>query len=433
MTSPRRNARCQPRGLDTACALAFRRGLVIGEIAVSLALLVGAGLLLRTFAQLRTSDIGVDPHNVLISKVMLPDTKYTNLAQRREFFDGLLERTRQVPGVQVAAVATEIPLASGNNGYITVEGDKDPAHANQLVENNYITPDYFRSLGIPLLQGRVFSKADMDRTADVNLKIDDLFRLHPETKSVPPDLSLVAVISRGMARMYWPNQDPVGKTYKSGGILVQVIGVVGDTKQGSIRQQPLPENYFPLTLQIDQPGVPAMVVVKTTLPPGSVVTPLRAKLRELDPKLAGFSGTTMDNVVADSMGDTTLYTWLLGSFATLALILAAVGLYSVLSYLVTQRTREIGIRMALGAQQSDVLRLVVGQGTTLTVIGVVIGVGIALTLTRLLNSLLFGVKAGDPSTFAAVVMVLVVVALLACYIPARRAARVDPIVALRHD
>jgi len=412
----------------------LRDTLVVAEIAASLALLVGAGLLLRSFARLRNAEIGVQTQNVLTMGIALPNAKYKDLPARREFFDKLLSRMEAVPGIQAASVSTEIPLEGGNNGYITVDGVTDAKRAGELVEWNYVTPNYFRAFGIPLLQGSNFTPEDIERTAVVNLKVDALYEAAKGGNvTVPPDLTFVAVINRTMAQTFWPGQDPIGKVFHASGTLVKIIGVVGDVKEGDIRHNIMPEAYYPLTAALDSPFFGSIVELKTNVPPMGVLRAVQGELRGLDSSLAVFRPRTMDDVIADAMQDTSLQTFLLGIFAGLGLLLAAVGTYSVMAYLVSQRTHEIGIRVALGAQRNDVLRLVLGQGTRLALIGVTIGVIAALMLSKLLESLLFGVSSRDPLTFAGVAFLLTFVALAACYIPARRAMRVDPMVALRYE
>jgi putative ABC transport system permease protein len=412
----------------------LRDALVVGEIAVSLALLVGAGLLLRSFARLRHADIGVQSENVLTMGINLPGKKYTTLTARRQFFERLLDRIQHSPGILAASVATQIPLEGGTNGYITVPGRDDAAIKNQLFEWNNITPDYFRAFGIPFLQGQNFTPQDIDRVADINMQISKLFSAPNPPKELPKEFSWVAIINRAMARLVWPNQDPIGKVFKSGGMLpVQVIGMVGDVKEWGIRQEVVPQAYFPLTGALDNAEFSSHLVVKTSVAPLNVLGGLRKDINALDSSLAVLRPRTMDDVISDAMQDTSLQTLLLSVFAALAVLLSAVGLYSVMAYLVTQRTHEIGVRMALGAERSDVLRLVLRHGSWLTAIGVSIGIAAALMLTRLIRSLLFGVSANDLLTFVAVVILLTLVALTACCIPALRATRVDPMVALRYE
>ena len=422
----------------TGAGRAVRNTLIVAEIAVSLALLVGAGLLIRSFAEMRNAPIGVNPRNVLTLRIGLPDTRYKTLPQMQNFFDQLIARVGGVPGVVAAAGATTIPLEGGWNGYITVPGNSNAALKNQLVEINYITPDYFRAFGIPLLEGRGFTQEDLQRDGDVSLKVYKIYASAKDSSKAtfPPDLSFVAVINQKMAKTFWPNQDPIGKTYYGwggNGPATTVIGVVGDVKEWGIRGKAVPERYLPLTEEMVEPGMTASVVVKTTVAPTSILSAVQKNVADLDGTLALFHVRTMEEVIADNMQDTTLLTFLLGSFAALAMLLAAIGLYGVMSYLVTQRTHEIGIRMALGAQESDVLRLVIGQGAKLIFFGIAAGLAAAFAVTRLMSAILFGVTASDPLTYASVAALLSVVALLACYIPARRAMKVDPMVALRYE
>jgi putative ABC transport system permease protein len=407
--------------------------IVVAEIAVSLALLIGAGLLLRTFDKMRHAETGVDSQNVLTMGISLPDTKYDTPAARRQFFDRLLERLRSTAGIQAASLSTLIPLEGGSNGYITVPGRDDDAIRNQLFEWNYVTPDYFRAFGIPLLQGRSFSSRDEDQAAEVTDKITEI-----ESSPNPPadalkDYSWNAVINRSMARLVWPNQDPIGKTFTIGGSLpVTVIGVARDVKVRGVREGGAPQAYFPFPGALDGPWS-MQLEVKTAVPPMILLGAIRSHVQELDPTLAVILPRTMEDVISDGMSDTSLQTWLLSVFAGLAVLLAAVGLYSVMAFLVSQRRHEIGIRIALGAKHGDLLRLVFAHALKLIAIGVIAGIVAALWLTRLIQSLLFGVAANDLPTFAVVSILLTLVALAACLIPAWRAMRVNPIVALRYE
>jgi putative ABC transport system permease protein len=416
---------------STASGRALRNTLIVVEIAVCLALLVGAGLLLRSFALMRSADIGVDTHNVLTMNLNLPDSKYSTGAVRDQFIEQLQTRAARIPGVAHAALSSEIAVTGGSNGYVKVPGVTNPKLQNQLVEVNSVTPDYFQVFGIPILEGRTFTAQDIKRDEDVNTQVDALYKAakDPSKVRIPPTLTQVVIINQAMAKMFWPNQDALGKTYNGdGGPTSIIIGIVGNERQWGITQPSIPENYFPLA---DTDG--ATLSLKTTVAPASVLGAVRGAVRELDPDLALFHARTMEEIVAENMTDATTETFLLGVFAVLALVLASVGLYGVMSYLVTQRTHEIGIRMALGAQHGDVLRMVIAQGAKLVAIGVVVGIAGALGLTQLLSTALYGVTATDPATYVAVSVLLVLVAMLACYIPAHRAAKVDPMVALRYE
>lgn len=415
----------------TGSGRALRNTLIVGEIAVCLALLVGAGLLLRSFARMRTADIGVQPENVLTMNLNLPSSKYSTPALREQFIEQLRARVAQIPGVTHAALSSEIAVAGGSNGYVKVPGVTNPKLQNQLVEVNYITPDYFNVFGIPLLEGRNFTAADAQQAQEVNDKVSALYKAakDPNKVQIPPEWTENVVINQVMAKTFWPNQDALGKNYKGdGGPNLIIIGIVGNERQWGIRESSIPENYFPMD---DVDG--GALSLKTAVAPTSVMGTVRNTVREIDANLALFHVRTMNEIIAEDMTDATTQTFLLGIFAALGLVLACVGLYGVMSYLVTQRTHEIGIRMALGAQHRDVLRLVIGQGAKLIVIGVAVGIAGALGVTQLLAASLFGVSATDPATYIVVSALLIVVALVACYIPARRASRVDPMVALRYE
>ena len=431
----------------------LRDALVVGEIAVSLALLVGAGLLLRSFARMRSADIGVDTKNVLTLGINLPAAKYGGIDQKQRFLSELLEKTRAMPGVQAAAITTALPLEGGSNGYITVPGDTNPADANLLVEWGYIGPGYFRAFGIPLLQGREFTSPDAQRAGEVSKEIRALYESakDPTQIKIPKDLTRVAVINRTMAETFWPKRDAIGRSFSDGaGMQTTVIGVVGDVKEWGITEKVVPQAYFPVAEALAWDGFSGRIIVKTSVPPKGVLNAIRGNVRDIDSSLALFRPRTMEEIVAEHMQDTSLQTFLLSVFAALALLLASVGLYGVMAYLVTQRTHEIGIRMALGARQEDVLRMVMNRGMKLTMMGTAIGLGCAAALTRLMSAqlygvggrakwgmdgggMLYGVSAHDPLTFGGVAALLMLVALVACVIPARRATRVDPMTALRYE
>lgn len=414
----------------------LRDVLVVGEVAVSLALLVAAGLLLRSFARMRTANIGVQAQNVLTLGINLPAKKYEKTEQKSEFFGRLLQRVSEIPGVEKAALSADLPLESQSNGYITVPGDTNPQDKNLLVAWGSVTPDYFSALGIPVLEGRALEARDDQQSTEANEKIRGLYEAAKDKEKfkAPDDISFVAVINHTMAETFWPKQDAVGREFLfSGGTRVRVVGVVGDVKQWGITEKTLPEAYFPVSQVLGWGGSGLSLVVKTRVPPTSVIEPIRNELQESDSALALFRPRTMEQVISDNMQDASLRTLLLGVFSGLALVLAAIGLYGVMAYLVTQRTHEIGIRMALGAEPGSVRGMILRQGAKLTVLGVAIGLVAAFGLTRLMAKMLFGVGAHDPFTFGAVAALLMLVAMLACYIPARRATRVDPMVALRYE
>lgn len=424
----------QTTGGTGSRARRLRNTIAVVEIAVSLALLVGAGLLLRSFDRMRHAEIGADARNVVTMGINLPPTKYSTALDRRLFFDRLLERVRVIPGVRAASFSTRIPLEGGSNGYITVPGQDDTRLRNQLFEWNYVSADYFHTFGIPLQRGRAFSARDEDQAAAVALKTSEVFSSpNPQVESLK-GLSWPAIVSRQMADLVWPGgQDPIGRTFILGGFLtVQVIGVAGDVPAREIRDGMLPQAYFPFAGALDSP-TPGNLAVKGVGEPMALIAPIRAQVSVLDPTLAVVDPRTMDEVIADGCVDTTLQAWLLGSFAVLAAALAAVGLYSVMAFLVAQRKHELGIRIALGAGRRELLQLIIGYAAKLIAVGVLAGLGAALWLTRLIRGLLFGVAANDLPTFAAVSCLLVLIALAACAVPAWRAMRVDPIVALRYD
>ncbi len=411
----------------------LRDSLVVGEIAISMALLIGAGLLLRSFIKLREVEVGINPQGVLTAQVVLPSKRYTTLDQGKAFFEQLVDGLKRAPGVDAAAVGRELPLRGGDSAYITIEGRESSAFQNILVEQNEVTPEYFRALGIPFLKGRNYDQQDLQNSAEAIRQLIALLR-SGKALALPSGL-LVAVINQTMARQFWPNQDPLGKVFKRSGVLpATVVGVVGDVKEWGIRQQVIPEAYIPLPFMLAPPVGAVSIVVKgaagtTTGLPAAV----RSQVHSLDSSLAVFNVRTMQEVLSESMTDTSYQSLLLSSFALLALLLTAVGIYGVMAYAVTQRTREIGIRLALGAEPRDVLSLVLRTAARLAGLGAVIGVAVALALTRLMATQLYGVQPSDPTTFVTVSLFLTGVVLVASYIPARRATKVDPVVALRYE
>jgi putative ABC transport system permease protein len=399
-----------------------RNGLVVGEIALSLCLLIAAGLLLRTFERLRAVEIGVRTDKVLTAKVALPDTQYKDEAQFRVYRE-MAERLEQAPGVDAAAVSSEIPLDGGTNTYAKKPGA--PAEElGSLMEWNEITPGYFKAFGIPFRAGRNFTDADYELVG----KVTEASKKSPSKYDGP---MMVGIINRRMATEFWPDGDAVGKVFELDTLPVQVIGVVADTKIfNSPRQKTIDEAYFPIGWGT---RTEMAVTVHGAGAAASLPETVRRTIGGVDRKVPVFNVREMDQVIVEANSDARIEAQLLGIFAGLALVLAAVGIYGVMSYLVAQRTQELGIRMALGAQPLDVLRLVLGRGVALTLAGLAAGLVAAFAITRLLSKLLFGVSATDPLTFFGVAFLLGLVALVACYIPARRATRIDPLIALRYE
>ncbi len=392
----------------------LRNLLVISEVAISFVLLIGAGLLINSFLHLRRLDPGFRADHVLTMKVVLPELKYPDKQRRTPFYDEVLRRVQSLPGVESVAFGSNLPLTyNGDSIFIAVEGRPDPAPDQQRdVITRVVSPGYFRTMGIPLVQGRDFNEHD---------KVDT---------------TQMVVITEKTARHYWPGENPVGKRLKPGTSTSEspwreVIGVVKDVRQNDFVAEPKLQMYLAYTQT--NAFAPNAIAVRTAVDPLSIASSVRRVIWEVDKDQPVSDLSTMEAIVSKAVARQRFSTLLLGVFAGLALVLAAVGIYGVMSYSVAQRTHEIGIRMALGAQRSDVLKLTIMQGLKLVLAGVVIGLLAAFILTRVMASLLFGVSATDPLTFATISFVLIGVALLASYIPALRATKVDPMVALRQQ
>ena len=409
----------------------LRDTLVASEIALSLALLIGAGLLLRTFANLRATDVGVRVEHVLTASVRLPQNKYKTFDQGREFYSQLLQRLQSAPGVKAAAITTKLPLLGGTNGYITIPGQQTESMTGPLVENTSMSGDYFRAMGIPLIAGREFQPEDSELVTKLLREVLPA-KTQEEIMAIAKKYILPAVINQTMAKTFWLKESAVGKVFENYAKF-QVVGVVGDVKQQQLRGDAMPEVYYPLEWDLSDTNRPYSMVVESAGPPEGLTNTVRTTLESLDPGLALMGVRTMPQIVAESMTDTKYQASLLGAMAVLALLLAAVGTYGVMSYVVGQRTNEIGIRMALGAGRGRILLMVLRQAGTLVAIGILIGLIGAAGGTRLMKGLLVGVQPVDLSVYGSVAALLAIVALAACYLPVRRAMRVDPMVALRDE
>jgi len=383
---------------------------VVAEVALSLVLLAGAGLMLRTLFGLINTNPGFDASNVLTAEITLPNARYRQPQQRATFCDQILQQLKTLPGVQSASIINLLPLAAG----VTANGFKIEGRTESKLSGSAnfraISPDYFKTLRMGLIRGRGVEERD---------------------GAAAPG---VVVINEAMARAFWPNEDPIGKRMNitRGGEPEwrEVVGIAGDIHHRGLSVPPEPEMYVPYA---QQPMQTFRLAIRTTGDPMRLASAMRQAVWSVDSKQPVMRVQTLEKIVATSYSETTFYATLLASFAGLALALASVGIYGALSYSVERRTREIGVRIALGAQRKDVLSLVVGQGLKLAALGLALGLVAALALTRFIETLLHGVKPTDPATFVAVSLLLLLVAILASWLPARRATRLDPITVLRHE
>ena len=397
-------------------SLALRRGLVVSTVAVALTLLLGAGLLIRSFARLAGVDPGFRPDHLLTFAVSLPDAKYPNDTVRVAAFDRLLTAIRATPGVVDAGATSNIPFGGNwSTGSFSVEGYQAPANApGPWGDTRTVTPEFLPTMRAPLLAGRQFTSDD---------------------RSNAP---AVCIVDQEMVNRYWPHTDPIGKRITFSSLSapnvqwIQVVGVVGHLAHEGLDAQKRVQLYLPLA-QSGRRVTGLGMVVRTVGDPLAALGTIRAAVGSVDTDLPLAGVATMESLIDTSLGSRRFAMLLLGGFAALALVLASVGLYGVMSYTVTQRAREMGVRLALGAARGDVLSLVLRQGVNLTLVGVAIGLAAAFALTRVMKTMLFGVGATDPLTFVTLPLVLLAVALLATYLPARRATRTDPIVALRAE
>jgi putative ABC transport system permease protein len=393
----------------------LRKALVVAEVALSLVLLMGAGLLMHSFLRLANQLPGFDPHNVLAATLALPQQRYQTLSQETEFYQRLKENLAGVPGIEAVMTAAGVPPQGGGIRFelaVEIEGRApEPPDPKLILPYSHVDPEYFQTLRIPLLQGRTFGAED--------------------TVNAPPAL----IINEEMARRYWPHENPVGQRlrFSKEGKWETVVGVVGDVNIGKPSDGfSRMEIYYPWSQETRRTAQRALIV-RTKTDANQLLTTVKNAIWTLDKEQPIYRLDTVENLLSDALSEPRFYLLLFGCFASLTLLLVTMGIYGVMSYSVSQRTPEIGIRMALGAARSDVLKLMLTHGLRLTLVGVGLGIAATLALSRLIAALLFGAPATDPLTFVATAILLVAVALLACWVPARRATKVDPMIALRCD
>ncbi|HEX3253530.1 MAG TPA: ABC transporter permease [Pyrinomonadaceae bacterium] len=388
----------------------IRGGFVVFQVALSLLLLVGSGLLIRSFDKLLHVNVGFKPEQLLTLEYRLPRNKYTKTEAQWNFHRQVTEQVQQVPGVSSVSLVRGLPF-SGNGGTVTItlpDREVPKPGTEPEVMFNTVMPNYFETMGIPFIKGRLFNSNDR------------------------PDTPAALIINQTMAEKFWPGQEPLGKQIKfvQDGSTGTVVGVVGDAKHYWLEETQRPQLYNPYS---QTPGYFGTLVIRTTVDPMSISEQVRQAVWKVDPDQPMWKIRTVEFLLNRSVADRKFLMALMGLFAGLALLLTTIGLYGVISYLVNQRTQEIGIRMALGAQVGQILSMVLKQGMFLVVLGVVIGLGAAWLLTSFMSKLLYEVSATDPVTFGVIAVLLIIVALLACYLPARRATKVDPMVALRYE
>jgi putative ABC transport system permease protein len=397
------------RGAKGVSGKRIRSALVVTEFALSLLLLVGAGLMIKSFWRLQQVDPGFDPKNLLNIEVTLPEAKYADTSQRAAFFKQTLDKISALPGVKAAAVISSPPLSGRRNiDIFPIEGHTEPKSIADapLADFRVISTDYFTMMGIPLLEGRPFNEGDAQTTAKVT------------------------IISKAFANQFAPGENLLGKRLNIRDEWHTVVGVVRDIRQSGLDEDTAPHVY--VSYRQTAPSRTGLLV-RTSTDPLSLLAAVRAQVQTVDRDLPIYNVNSMTAMMSAEVAPRRLNLVLLGGFAALALLLAAVGIYGVMANIVTQRTGEIGLRMALGAQPRDVLRNVIWRGMKLSLLGTAVGIGASFLLLQVMRSLLFGVSTNDPVTFGGITVLLLIVGLLACYLPARRATKVDPLVALRYE
>ena len=394
------------RGSSAAGGRRIRRSLIVAEVALALMLLTGGGLLLQTFVRLQKADLGFDPTDVLVGAVNPPSATYDTRAKHLAFYDQVFERVSTLPGVRKAALASVLPLSGDSDTSFAIEGRPAPRTPSETPVTWYrlVSASYFDTMGMHLRRGRIF-----------------------EPREAAPSV----VVNETMASKFFPGEDAIGRRINLGGDgtpWATIIGIVADARARGAREAPKVETFVPYW-QMTEPGM--VVILKSDGKPTQLTAPLKQAVAAIDRNVPVANVTTLSEMVGDSIEQPRFFAMLAVAFASLALMLAAIGIYGVMAYAVAQRTMEIGVRMALGAKPSEVFRLVVADGLKLTAIGIAIGAAGSILIARWLTTLLFGVTPGDPVTLAATAGTLLIVAAAACFIPARRATRVDPMVALR--